>query len=506
MTVTPAPADTERWISASQRVTWPHGMLIDGKIHESSSTNSWTPLSPRNGEALPSVASATDMEVDLAVAAAREAFNRHSSEPGAWSTLPPKERKHLLLRFADLIEEHQEELAVMISLEMGKAADEALNIELRAVLATYRWYAEAIDKQVDEIAPTDADHLALVTREPIGVVGVITPWNFPLTLSAWKIAPALAAGCTVVHKPSELTPFSALRIAELALAAGIPDGVLNVVTGLGPSVGRKLGEHPDVDALAFTGSTHVGRAFQHYSADSNLKRVWLELGGKSANIILPDAPDLETAIDVAAWGIFFNSGQMCTAPSRLIVHRDVADQVLSGLLDRANQYQPRDPLAAGTLMGPLASKERVRDVLSHVRNAEADGALLQTGGIPAAVIDGGSYFEPTIFTGVRPDSRLAQEEVFGPVLAMITVDNEQEAVTVANNSKYGLAAGLWTGSLTSAHRISRELRAGTVWINCYEEGDLSVPFGGYKLSGNGRDKSAHAIDKYTELKTSYFAL
>jgi gamma-glutamyl-gamma-aminobutyraldehyde dehydrogenase len=302
---------------------------------------------------------------------------------------------------------------------------------------------------------------------------------------------------------------TAVRIAELGHEAGIPAGVFNVIPGRGSVVGKGLGLHRAVDSLAFTGSTEVGAAYMEYAAQSNLKRVWLELGGKSPNIILPDAPDLQTAINTAAWGIFFNSGQMCTAPSRLIVHRDVADEVIAGVLAAAQTYQPGDPFDPNTAMGPLASLSRQSEVQAHVDQAIMDGSQLATGGHSVSLtgeLSGGAYYSPTVFVNVKPNSSLAQNEVFGPVLAITTVADDDEAIAVANNSDYGLAAGLWTANVSKVHRLARRIRAGTVWVNCYEEGDLTVPFGGFKMSGNGRDKSRHALEKYTELKTTYIKL
>jgi gamma-glutamyl-gamma-aminobutyraldehyde dehydrogenase len=458
-------------------------------------------VSPRDGRVVADVADGGAAEVDAAVAAARRAF-----DTGPWPRLAPAERGRALLRLADLLEERREELALTVSLEMGKPISDAYGIELRAVITTFRWYGQLADKLTDESPHTAPDALALVTREPAGVVGAVVPWNFPLTLAGWKIAPALAAGCTVVLKPSENSPLSALLLARLATEAGIPPGVLNVVTGDGPTAGRALGLHPDVDVLAFTGSTAVGRHFLRYAADSNLKRVWLELGGKSPNIVLPDAPDLEKAAATAAWGIFFNQGEMCTAPSRLLVHSSIAERVTEAVVRRARELRVGDPLDPETEMGALVGRAHLDRVADHIRHGVDEGARLRTGGDRVLAETGGTYLEPTVFDRVDPGSRLAREEIFGPVLSVLAFDDLDEAVRLANATEYGLAAGLWTSDLSTAHRVSRALKAGTVWVNCYEEGDLTVPFGGMKQSGNGRDKSAHALEKYTELKTTWIQL
>ncbi|MFI0423920.1 aldehyde dehydrogenase [Spongiactinospora sp. 9N601] len=456
-------------------------------------------VSPRDGGTLAEVADGGEAEIGLAVAAARRAFDE-----GPWPRMAPAERGRALLRLAELIERHRERLALLVSLEMGKPISDAYAIELRAAIGTFRWYGELAGKQSDEAPQVAPDALALVTREPAGVVGAVVPWNFPLTLASWKIAPALAAGCTVVLKPSELSPLSALELGRLATEAGLPPGVLNVVCGDGPTAGRALGLHPGVDVLAFTGSAPVGREFMRYSADSNLKRVWLELGGKSPNIILPDAPDLAAAAATAAWGVFFNQGEMCTAPSRLLVHRSIAEEVTAAVTERARALVVGDPLDPATEMGPLAGERHLERVLGHIEAGITAGARLRAGGerIPAS----GSFLQPTVFDRVDPGMRLAREEIFGPVLSVLVFDDVDEAVALANATEYGLAAGLWTADLRTAHRVSRALRAGTVWVNCYEEGDLTVPFGGMKQSGNGRDKSVHALEKYTELKTTWIQL
>ncbi|MFD8498936.1 aldehyde dehydrogenase [Amycolatopsis sp. NPDC059657] len=488
------------WLAAAERVVPVTEHHIRGAA-EPGGGATFTIRSPRDGSELAKVADAGTKEVDLAVEAARYAFDR-----GPWPRLAPIERGRALLRIAEIVERHREELALLISLEMGKPVVEADAIELRAVINTFRWYGELAGKLADEVPHTAPDALALVTREPVGVVAAVVPWNFPLTMAAWKLAPALAAGCTVVLKPSERSPLSALRLAELLVEADLPQGVLNVVAGDGPTVGRALGRHHEVDALVFTGSTAVGRHFLRYGADSNLKRVWLELGGKSPNLVFPDAPDLGAAAATAAWGIFFNQGAMCTAPSRLLVHRSIADEFTDAVVRRAGALRVGDPLDPATQMGPLVTLEHLAMVRAHIASGLADGARLRTGGEPVQHELGGWFLEPSVFDQVGPDMRIARDEIFGPVLAVLTFDTEEEAVELANASDYGLAAAVWTANLSTAHRVSRALRAGTVWVNCYEEGDLTVPFGGVKQSGNGRDKSVHALDKYTELKTTWVQL
>ncbi|MFJ7290310.1 aldehyde dehydrogenase [Streptomyces collinus] len=490
----------DEWLRRAKAFQLSGAHHIDG-AEEAGAGAVFPVVSPRDGRVIADVADGGAAEVDAAVAAARRAF-----DTGPWPRLAPAERGRALLRLAGLLEERREELALTVSLEMGKPISDAYGIELRAVITTFRWYGQLADKLTDESPHTSPDALALVTREPAGVVGAVVPWNFPLTLAGWKIAPALAAGCTVVLKPSENSPLSALLLGRLATEAGIPPGVLNVVTGDGPTAGSALGLHPDVDVLAFTGSTAVGRHFLRYAADSNLKRVWLELGGKSPNIVLPDAPDLEKAAATAAWGIFFNQGEMCTAPSRLLVHSSIAERVTEAVVRRARELRVGDPLDPETEMGALVGRAHLDRVAGHIRHGVDEGARLRTGGERVLAETGGTYLEPTVFDRVDPGSRLAREEIFGPVLSVLAFDDLDEAVRLANATEYGLAAGLWTSDLSTAHRVSRALKAGTVWVNCYEEGDLTVPFGGMKQSGNGRDKSAHALEKYTELKTTWIQL
>jgi gamma-glutamyl-gamma-aminobutyraldehyde dehydrogenase len=489
----------EHWRELADRIAFPSRLVVGGELVDGD--GAMPCVSPGDGRVLVDVAVAGEAEVDAAVAAARQAFDE-----GPWPRLKPRERAALMLRWADLVERDRDELALLVALEMGKPIRDAWSIELRALITTIRFYAELADKTAGELPDVGHEDLALVTREPAGVVAAVVPWNFPLTLSGWKFAPAMAVGCSVVLKPAEESPLSALAVAGLALEAGIPAGVLNVVNGPGTVTGRALGLHPGVDVLAFTGSTEVGRHFLRYAADSNLKRVWLELGGKSPNIVFPDAPDLAAAADASAWGICFNSGQMCTAASRLLVHQDIAEEFTAMVLDRVRAWTPGDPLDPATRLGPVVSEQQLGRVLAHVRSAAGEGARLRLGGERAQVGTGGSYLAPTVFDGVRPDSGLAQEEVFGPVLAVLPFQDADDAVRLARHTRYGLAAAVWTSDLRTAHRMSRSIPAGTVWINCYEEGDLTVPFGGYKASGNGRDKSVHALEKYTELKTTWISL
>jgi 4-(gamma-glutamylamino)butanal dehydrogenase len=492
------PVAATDWRQLAADTTISDGMFIGGERRVAIDGSTRPVHAARDGSRLVDLAWAQPADADAAVAAARAAFDH-----GAWPRLHPRARGEILQHFADLIEEHRKEIALLISLEMGKPIRDAYQIELRALIRCLRFYGELADKESGEITPTEDGELSLVTREPAGVVAAVVPWNFPLTLGGWKLAPALAAGCTVVLKTAEQSPLSMQRVAEVGAMAGLPPGVFNVISGDGLVVGRHLGEHPDVDVLTFTGSTEVGRQFMRYSADSNLKRVYLELGGKSPNIIFPDAPDLDAAADAAAWAIYFNSGEMCTAGSRLVVHAEVAEQVLERIVDTAAQWFPADPLLPDTKMGPLVDERSLQRVLRHLDRGLAEGAALRIGGQRVLSETGGAYLEPTVVTGAAPDNPIVRDEIFGPVLAVQVVGDEAEAVRIAGDTPYGLAAALWTSDLGTAHRVSRALRAGTVWVNCYEEGDMAVPFGGVKLSGFGRDKSRHALEEYTYLKTTW---
>jgi len=475
--------------------------FIDGRYVAAASGATFDCLSPIDGRVLARVASSDVADADLAVAAARRAF-----ESGVWSRQPPRERKRVLLRFAALIEKHAEELALLETLDMGKPIADSLAVDIPATVRCITWYAEAVDKLYDEVAPTGPDALALITREPIGVVGAIVPWNFPLIMAAWKIGPALAAGNSFILKPSEKSPLTAIRIAALASEAGIPDGVFNVLPGYGHTAGQALALHMDVDCIGFTGSTRTGKRMLEYAGQSNMKRVWLECGGKSPNIILADCPDLDRAAAAAAAAIFFNQGEMCSAGSRLIVEEAVRDAVLEKVVAAGLHMPPGDPLDAATRLGAIVDDVQMRAVLGYIDSGREQGAQLLAGGRQVRQETGGCYVEPTVFAGVRPEMTIAREEIFGPVLATITVRDAEEAVRVGNSVIYGLAAAVWTRDITRAHRIARALRAGVVYVNCYDADDITTPFGGFKQSGTGRDKSLHAFDKYTELKTTWVDL
>ncbi|WP_313802193.1 aldehyde dehydrogenase family protein [Sphingobium sp.] len=481
------------WMAAAETLNLPQGRAGSGR-------RSLT--SPIDGEAFTEVADHDERDVDAAVSRARAAF-----EQGAWTGLTPTERKRVLLRWADLMERDRERIGQMDTLAMGMPRALSVNHGVQWFIDALRYYGEAIDKVQDEIAPTGDAVLAMVTREPVGVVGVVLPWNWPIGLAGWKLAPALAVGCSVVVKPDETTPLSLLHAAALGLEAGLPEGVLEVVLG-GPRVGEALGRHGDVDVIAFTGSGEVGRSFQRYAGESNMKAVWLECGGKGPNIVFPDAPDIVAAAQASAFAIFLNSGQVCAAGSRLIVHHSIKDAVVEVLSGVAAALQPADPRVETTMMGTMSSARHLDRVADYIGIARDQGGRIVTGGERALVDTGGSYLQPTVIDGVSPDMRVAREEIFGPVLSVLTFDTVDEAVAIANGTAYGLAGGLWTSDLNTALNVSRRLRLGAVGVNSYGEDANStlVPFGGYRQSGYGRDKSLHALDKYTQIKTTWIKL
>ena len=471
--------------------------FIDGKAVEALSGETFDCINPATGGLLAKVAACGEADVDRAVKSARAAF-----EDGRWSRKSPAERKAVLLKLADLIRANTVELALLDSLDMGKLVMDAATVDVPGSAAIFQWYAEAIDKVYDEVAPTGPNNLALVRREPLGVVGAVVPWNFPLDMATWKCAPALAMGNSVVLKPAEQSPLSALRLAELALEAGLPEGVLNVVPGLGEVTGRALGLHPDVDCITFTGSTQVGKYFLGYSAQSNMKQVWLECGGKSPNLIFADCEDLDAAADMAAFGIFFNQGEICSANSRLLVERSICDVFLEKMVERAKRYTPGNPLDPASSMGAIVDEGQTQRILSFIEQGRKTSRLV-SGGERVTVDGKGCFVQPTIFADVDADDRLSREEIFGPVLAVSAFDSESEAVARANDTIYGLAASVWTSNLSRAHRVSDQLRAGTVSVNTVDALSPMTPFGGFKQSGIGRDLSLHAFDKFSGLKTTW---
>lgn len=495
------PRTRDDWQALADRLDIRTRAFIDGQYVDAASGRTFDCISPINGRVLGKVAECGEEDVQRAVAAARRSF-----ESGAWSQAKPVKRKKILQRFAELAEQRIDELALLESLDMGKPVTDATGYDAPAVARCLAWSGEAIDKVYGEVAPTGPGELGMITREPLGVVAAIVPWNFPMVMAAWKIAPALATGNSVILKPSEKSPLTALWLAELAVEAGIPDGVFNVLPGFGKDVGEPLALHMDVDGLVFTGSTAVGKRLLQCSGLSNMKRTYLECGGKSPNIVFADAPDLEAAAQAAASAIFYNQGEVCTAASRLLVERTIKDEFIARVVEAGRKMQPRHPLDPGAPMGAMVDEAQTARVLEYIEKGVAEGATLALGGKRADVVTGGCYIEPTIFDGVRHGQTISREEIFGPVLSVIAFDSEEEALRIANDSDFGLAAAVWTRDISKAHRVTRKLRAGSVWVNYWDGGDMTAPFGGYKQSGNGRDKSLHAFDKYTEMKATWINL
>jgi len=471
--------------------------FINGQYQDALAGETRATMSPANGQKLADVANCGVEDADRAVAVARAAF-----ESGVWTSMAPADRKMVLVRWAELILEHGDEIALLESLDAGKPITDTTGGDVPAAARTIRWSGEAIDKVYDQISPAPTDCLALVQRLPLGVVAAIVPWNFPLTTTAWKLAPSLATGNSVILKPASNTPLSALRIAGLASEAGLPDGVLQVLPGPGGSLGRHLALHNDIDGLTFTGSTEVGKQLMQYSGESNLKRTFLELGGKSPNIVFADA-NLEKAATFAAIAVFYNGGQTCTAGTRLIVEESIREKFVEMVVAKSQNWMPGDPLDPATTMGPMIDAGQLHTVADYVDIGREEGASLVAGGSQIMADSGGSYHEPTIFDGVHNSMRIAQEEIFGPVMSVIGFKDAEEAVAIANDSIYGLAGAVWSNNINTAHRVAAAVRVGTMGINNYFGGDITVPFGGFKQSGNGRDKSIHAFDDYTELKTTW---
>ncbi|HQZ79133.1 MAG TPA: aldehyde dehydrogenase [Steroidobacteraceae bacterium] len=495
------PANVSTWHERAAQLVPESRAFIGGAYVEALSGAQFDNVNPATGRVLGRISAGDVPDIERAVAAAKAAF-----EKGAWSRTKPAHRKKVLSAFAQSIFAHREELALLETLDMGKPISDSLKVDIPGAARAIQWYAEAVDKIYDEVAPTGPDALALVTREPIGVVGAIVPWNFPLVMAAWKIGPVLAAGNSLVLKPSEKSPLTAIRVAQLAIEAGLPPGVFNVVPGFGHTAGKALALSMDVGAIAFTGSTATGKLVMQYAAQSNMKRVSLECGGKSPNIVLADYPDLDRAATAAAYAIFFNQGEMCSAGSRLLVQRAARDAVLEKVAEIGRTMTPGDPLDPATRLGAIVDETQMKRVLGYIGTGREEGAKIALGGCRVREERGGYFVEPTVFDGVERSMRIAREEIFGPVLATITFDTVEQAIDIANDVDYGLAAAIWTRDVTTAHRTARALRAGTVYVNCYDADDITVPFGGFKQSGIGRDKSLHAFDKYMELKTTWLDL
>jgi acyl-CoA reductase-like NAD-dependent aldehyde dehydrogenase len=496
--------DSQRWheLAAKAQARLETRLFINGEFCDALEGGRFKTVNPANGQALAKMSKGMPEDIDRAVAAARAAFRS-----GCWSRLAPRERMDIMYRFADLVDEHAEELAVLETLDMGKPIGDVVAEDLPAVISTIRFMAEGIDKIEGSVTNTDADALHLVIREPLGVVGCISPWNYPLLMATWKIAPALAAGNTVVLKPAEQSPLSALRLAELFIRAGGPPGVLNVVNGMGETAGKALALHNDVAKISFTGSTEVGKLILQYAGRSNMKRVALECGGKSPQIFMADLPDLERAVDAAYNGVFANMGEVCSAGSRLLVERPIYDEFIERFIaEGQNAYVPGDPLDPDTNMGPLVDRDSQQRVLRMIESGRREGAKLHFGGDAPSSLGQGAYVNPTLFGDVRNDMSIARNEIFGPVASVIPFDGAEEAIAIANDTIYGLAAGIWTRDLNRAMRLVKDIEAGVVWINSYEDGDMTQPFGGYKQSGHARDKCLDSLKSYTQGKSAWFRL
>lgn len=479
----------------------PVNAFINGKFTRARAGRTMETLNPATGAILGEVAACDASDVDLAVSKAREVFDN-----GSWSRMHPAERKGLMIQLCKLMNRHRYELAVLESLDSGKPVRECQLTDVPEAIHCLKWHAEATDKLYDQVSPSGDNALGLIVREPVGIAACVLPWNFPLMMLAWKIGPALSAGNSVIVKPAEQTSLSALKVAELAAEAGFPDGVLNILPGDGPAVGEPIGRHPDIQVVSFTGSTEVGRRFLEYSAQSNLKRIVLECGGKNPAVVLRDVDRLDHAARQIVYSALWNMGQNCTANSRVIVHREVKAALVDRIVEQLRTWKTGDPLDPTNHLGAIVSREQYEKVLKYIEIGKEEGATLLAGGSP--IEDGGGLFiEPTIFDAVSPEMTIAREEIFGPVMAIVEVASDAHALQVANDSPYGLQASLYTSNVRNAHRYARALQAGTVSVNCYAEGDISTPFGGYKLSGfGGRDNSLQAHEQYCETKTIWLDL
>ena len=496
--------DAGRWYAAAEqaRRTLETRIFINGEFRDAAEGGRFHTINPATGEPLAEMSFATAKDVDYAVAAALKAF-----QSGCWSRKAPRDRMEVLFRFAELVDHNAEQLAVLETLDMGKPVRDVVEVDLPSVIETLRFLAEGVDKIDGAVTNTPADIMHLVIREPLGVVGAISPWNYPLLMAVWKIAPALAMGNTVVLKPAEQAPLSCLRLAELFMEAGGPAGVFNVVNGPGEVTGRALALHNDVAKVTFTGSTEVGKLMLQYAGQSNMKRVALECGGKSPQVFMADTPDLERAVQAAYDGVFANMGEVCNAGSRLLVDRSIYDEFVARFVAAGKDaYRPGDPLDPATTLGPLVSAEAQHRVLALITAGSKEGAKLQFGGDVPAGLEAGAYVNPTLFTEVSNEMRIAREEIFGPVAAVLPFSDAEEAVSIANDTIYGLAAGVWTQDLDSAFRLIKDIQAGVIWVNCFDEGDMTQPFGGYKQSGNARDKCLDSLRSYTQSKSAWIRL